>query len=52
MSTVAGGMNSIAGGGTLLTFPALIGLGIPPLVANGVLYIMTESHLYAIQKKN
>jgi uncharacterized membrane protein YfcA len=34
MSTVAGGMNSIAGGGTLLTFPSLIGLGIPPLVAN------------------
>lgn len=27
-------MNSIAGGGTLLTFPALIGLGIPPLTAN------------------
>ena len=32
----AGGsmVNSIAGGGTLLTFPALIWLGIPPLVAN------------------
>jgi uncharacterized membrane protein YfcA len=31
----AGGMvNSIAGGGTLLTFPALIALGVPPLVAN------------------
>lgn len=29
-----GAMNSIAGGGTLLTFPALIALGIPPLVAN------------------
>jgi uncharacterized membrane protein YfcA len=27
-------VNSIAGGGTLLTFPALIGLGIPPIVAN------------------
>jgi uncharacterized membrane protein YfcA len=27
-------MNSIAGGGTLLTFPALIGLGIAPLTAN------------------
>lgn len=34
-SAVVGGMvNSIAGGGTLLTFPALIGLGVPPLVAN------------------
>lgn len=27
-------VNSIAGGGTLLTFPALIGLGIPALTAN------------------
>ncbi len=27
-------MNAIAGGGTLLTFPALIGLGVPPIVAN------------------
>jgi uncharacterized membrane protein YfcA len=33
-SAVAGAVNSIAGGGTLLTFPALIGLGIPPIVAN------------------
>lgn len=34
ISVVAGVMNSIAGGGTLLTFPALVGLGIPPLFAN------------------
>src|SRR3954471_13244857 len=27
-------MNAVAGGGTLLTFPALIGFGIPPLTAN------------------
>jgi uncharacterized membrane protein YfcA len=27
-------INSIAGGGTLLTFPALIGLGVPPVTAN------------------
>ena len=27
-------MNAVAGGGTLLTFPALIGLGIAPLTAN------------------
>ncbi len=27
-------MNSIAGGGTLLTFPALVALGVPPIVAN------------------
>ncbi len=29
-----GAINSIAGGGTLLTFPALVGLGVPPIVAN------------------
>jgi uncharacterized protein len=34
ISVVAGAMNAVAGGGTLLTFPALIGLGIPPLTAN------------------
>ena len=34
VSAVAGVMNSIAGGGTLLTFPALVGLGVPPVVAN------------------
>ena len=27
-------MNAIAGGGTLLTFPALVAIGMPPLVAN------------------
>lgn len=27
-------MNSIAGGGTLVTFPALLAIGIPPLTAN------------------
>ena len=31
---IAGAMNSIAGGGTLLTFPALVALGVPPLHAN------------------
>jgi uncharacterized membrane protein YfcA len=31
---VAGAMNSIAGGGTLLTFPALVALGIAPINAN------------------
>jgi hypothetical protein len=35
LAAAGGGLvNSIAGGGTLLTFPALIGLGVPPLVAN------------------
>jgi len=31
---IGGAVNAIAGGGTLLTFPALVGLGIPALVAN------------------
>src|SRR3977135_3437987 len=30
----AGAMNAIAGGGTLLTFPAIVALGVAPLVAN------------------
>jgi uncharacterized membrane protein YfcA len=34
VATISGVMNSIAGGGTLLTFPALVGLGISPIVAN------------------
>ena len=33
-AVVAGVMNSIAGGGTLLTFPALIAAGLSPLAAN------------------
>ena len=31
---LAGGINSVAGGGTLLTFPALLGLGLPAIAAN------------------
>ncbi|HEU4993314.1 MAG TPA: sulfite exporter TauE/SafE family protein [Gemmatimonadaceae bacterium] len=35
LSALIGGvMNSIAGGGTLVTFPALIALGVPPINAN------------------
>ena len=35
LAAVAGSaINSIAGGGTLLTFPAIVALGVPPLVAN------------------
>jgi len=35
LAAAAGGaVNSIAGGGTLLTYPAIIALGIPPLAAN------------------
>lgn len=31
---VAGGVNAVAGGGSLVTFPALVGIGLPPLAAN------------------
>lgn len=34
ISVVAGAVNSIAGGGTLLTFPALLGLGVPAIASN------------------
>ena len=34
ITMVGGAMNAIAGGGTLLTFPALIALGVPSLIAN------------------
>lgn len=35
LAAVAGGaINSIAGGGTLVTFPAIVALGLSPLVAN------------------
>jgi uncharacterized membrane protein YfcA len=34
VSAVGGAVNSIAGGGTLLTFPALLGLGVPAVSAN------------------
>ncbi len=30
----AGAVNSVAGGGTLLTFPALLSAGVPPIAAN------------------
>lgn len=30
----AGAINSVAGGGTLITFPTLMALGLPPVVAN------------------
>lgn len=34
ISAVGGAVNAIAGGGTLLTFPALLGLGVPAISAN------------------
>jgi uncharacterized membrane protein YfcA len=41
----AGTVNTIAGGGSLITLPALIFLGVPPTVANGTnrVVVMTQS---------
>ena len=33
-ATAAGGINAVAGGGTLVSFPALLALGVPPVSAN------------------
>lgn len=33
-STIAGVMNAIAGGGSFLSFPAMLGMGVPPVEAN------------------
>ncbi|HEX6941861.1 MAG TPA: sulfite exporter TauE/SafE family protein [Gemmatimonadaceae bacterium] len=33
-AVIGGAINAIAGGGTLVTFPALVGLGVPAIVAN------------------
>jgi uncharacterized membrane protein YfcA len=33
-AAAAGAVNAIAGGGTLITFPTLLAIGIPPIVAN------------------
>ncbi|MCU1600905.1 MAG: hypothetical protein JWO22_1614, partial [Frankiales bacterium] len=31
---LGGGVNALAGGGTLLTYPALLAAGLPPVLAN------------------
>ncbi len=33
-AAVGAAMNAVAGGGTLITFPALVALGVPPITAN------------------
>jgi uncharacterized protein len=39
VSAVAGVVNTMAGGGSLLLLPLLVGLGLPPSVANGTLRV-------------
>ncbi|MFM8320415.1 MAG: TSUP family transporter, partial [Chloroflexota bacterium] len=33
-AVAAGAVNALAGGGTLITFPTLVGLGLPPVVSS------------------
>lgn len=49
LTGVAGGMvNAIAGGATLITFPAMLAAGLPPIVANASSAIaVTPGHLVA-----
>ena len=34
VAVAAGAINALAGGGTLITFPTLLALGVPPITAN------------------
>ncbi len=53
-SACAGGINAIAGGGTLLTFPVLLFLGAPPVIANATntfaLTLGTAGSLYGFRR--
>ena len=55
VAAISGVMNSIAGGGTLLTFPALVGLGISPLIANATstvaLWPASVSSMYGYRRE-
>lgn len=52
---IAGAINAIAGGGTILTFPALMATGIPGIVANATstlsLFVGTGGSLFAYRKQ-
>ena len=55
VAMISGVMNSVAGGGTLLTFPALVGLGISPIVANATstvaLWPASVSSMYGYRRE-
>ncbi len=55
VAAISGVMNSVAGGGTLLTFPALVGLGISPIVANATstvaLWPASVSSMYGYRRE-
>ena len=51
---IAGTINAVAGGGTLVTFPALLYLGTPPLVANATstlgLFLGTSGSVFGFRR--
>ena len=50
----AGAINAVAGGGTILTFPALLAVGIPPVMANATstlaLVLGTSGSVYGFRR--
>lgn len=54
LAMAAGAINAIAGGGTLLTFPALIAVGVPSVVANATntvaLFIGTAGSIFSLRR--
>ncbi len=54
-AAIAGAVNAIAGGGTLLTFPTLLMLGTPPVVANATstlaLVIGTAGSIFGFRRQ-
>lgn len=54
-AAVAGAMNAVAGGGTLLTFPVLLFFGTPPLTANATstlaLVLGTAGSVYGFRRQ-
>jgi uncharacterized protein len=55
VATLAGAVNAIAGGGTLLSFPVLLYFGVPSVVANAsnalVMFLGTAGSIYGFRRQ-
>jgi uncharacterized protein len=55
VATFAGGVNAVAGGGTLLSFPVLLYFGVPAVVANAtnalVMFLGTAGSIYGFRRQ-
>ncbi len=53
-ATAAGAINAVAGGGTILTFPTLLAIGTPPVIANATstvaLVLGTSGSVYGFRR--